>query len=506
MGDCRIRVLIARELLPGQPSSTDGEWHATTYTDSADATVQDVWEVAVEPLFGQASLTDHACLWDCTLHPPKDITEWLSSYNEKTGPKSKTLYDAGWYPSGTWQLLPRGKQPIYTQNYDDVQYNLPSALISTSAVRLVDNETMTPSQVLQSVTTRCPKEEDSDDAAKALEIRRERQQEKEIREAERHARLEKRIRQLNSSDKPVATQVRRMLIKSRCTGSSHLKLHDRVYFHLVVVVKEETLEDYHYFSQQDTVARVIAISKVKLPQEAELLVRYNHGYRRLPVTMRLYEAIAEKYLEQVDSVVIRCFTPPEEEPTISILERAKLECDAEMEVNVDQVVTSQDESVLSIKGLEARKTVMDDAASDDVCNQMTNAITAMDEATSSKSKKKTSSTSHKVHTMLIKSKAKGDTKRVPKMADRFFLELVVISFFEGECIASASFVFLAKIDPVGRLLRDCVSIPVGFEATVLVPTEEGGFRQVPDDISLQDAENKGFFKSFDRVVVRIHKP
>jgi hypothetical protein len=137
---------------------------------------------------------------------------------------------------------------------------------------------------------------------------------------------------------------------------------------------------------------------------------------------------------------------------------------------------------------------------------MTNAIAAMDEATSSTSKKKTSSTSHKVRTMLMKSKAKGDTKRVPKIDDRFFLELVVISFFEGECVASASFDFLAKIDPVGRLLRDCVSIPTGFEATVLVPTEKGGFRQVPDDISLQDAEKMGFFKSFDRAVVRIYKP
>ena len=143
-----------------------------------------------------------------------------------------------------------------------------------------------------------------------------------------------------------------------------------------------------------------------------------------------------------------------------------------------------------------------------ICNRMKEAIAAMDEAASQKSKKKASSTSEKVRTMLMKSKAKGDKKRIPKMDDRFFLELVVIEDYNGtSCSASATPVFLAKSDTVKRILRDCVSIPDGCTATVYsIPKESnGGFCEVPGDLSLQDAEAKGFIQSFDRVVVRIYK-
>ena len=56
-----------------------------------------------------------------------------------------------------------------------------------------------------------------------------------------------------------------------------------------------------------------------------------------------------------------------------------------------------------------------------------------------------------LHTMLIKSKAKGDTKRISKIEQYFFLELIVIqTTVNGKCgVASASPIFLNKTDPVG---------------------------------------------------------
>lgn len=526
MGDCRIRILIAKNLLATTRNSAanndDDEWHAKAHVASADATVRDVYNATLKPLWNQETLPENVCLWDCTLYPPKDITEWLTQFGDTKGKKSKTLYDAGWFPSGTWQVLPRGMQPKKARNYDDVQYNLQSqsTLVSSSAVQIVGDETgMTPSQVLQSVTERFPETNEDEERKRALQARKQKRKETQAKEAKRHARLEEKIRQLGSAKKAnqaVSQQVRRMLIKSRCTGSSSLKMHDRVYLNIVLVQGDDTKEEFRYFSQQDTVARIVAaVANTSLPQEAELLVRHtsNGGqsvYRRLPVTMRLYEAIAEKYLEEVDAVVIRCFTPPEEEPTTSITETEEEQSDTELQVDevTDVVVDDENEKAASVSSAVSDAAMETDAPDDrDVYDRMFKAIVAMDNAASAKSKKKASSTSAKVRSMLMKSKAKGDKKRVPKMDDRFFLELVVVEDYTGqECVASMSPVFLARSDPVERVWRDCVSVPSGCTAAIYVPMEQGGsFLPVPSDISLQDAEAKGFVRCFDRAVVRLFK-
>ena len=358
---------------------------------------------------------------------------------------------------------------------------------------------MTPSQVLQSVTERHPTNNEDTERQRALQVRHQRRREKQAREAARHATLEDRIRQLGSSkksNKAVSQQVRRMLIKSRCTGSSSLKMHDRVYLHIVIVQgDDDTKEDFRYFSQQDTVARVVSIvAKVPLPQEAELLIRKaNDGseavFRRLPLVMRLYEAMAEKYIEEVDSVVIRCYTPPQDEPTSSITDMEGQHSDTEMEVDNDTAVVESGEQKIASSGAvsDALEMVSVDT---DMYNRIAKAIAAMDDDASAKSKKKASSTSAKVRAMLMKSKAKGDAKRVPKMDDRFFIELVVVNDSGGQCAASVSPVFLAKSDLVERILRDCVSIPSGYTATIFIPTEQGSFRILPNDMSLQEAEGK----------------
>jgi hypothetical protein len=45
---------------------------------------------------------------DCTLYPPRDITEIIETYNEPEGPKAITLFNMGWYPSAELLILNDG--------------------------------------------------------------------------------------------------------------------------------------------------------------------------------------------------------------------------------------------------------------------------------------------------------------------------------------------------------------------------------------------------------------
>ena len=100
-----------------------------------------------------------------------------------------------------------------------------------------------------------------------------------------------------------------MLIKSRATGRESLKMQDRIYFECLVddgVLRK----DYRFFSPQDTFAK-IASSFTTKARNTEILVKQSGmrtTYRRLPVVMRLYEAISQGFLtDQVDTMIIRCF-------------------------------------------------------------------------------------------------------------------------------------------------------------------------------------------------------
>jgi hypothetical protein len=252
-------------------------------------------------------------------------------------------------------------------HFDDSQYNLPSESIQPATqilqqqtrVQLVSttfsttNSTATantmlrglpaPSQVLHAVTKRF--NDSGDEAATAaagqaaVQIRRQNQQEVAARQAERFLKLEQRIRSLQEGsggkNKKVSDQVRRMLIKSRATGRSDLKMQDRVFLHCMTDQGEATMrEDYRYFSLQDTVGRVLSTFATETGKDAELLIRrmskantsvMNENeetpvYRRLPILMRLYEAISLQYLADIDTVVIRLYNSAQEEATPSIVD------------------------------------------------------------------------------------------------------------------------------------------------------------------------------------------
>jgi hypothetical protein len=133
---------------------------------------------------------------------------------------------------------------------------------------------------------------------------------------------------------------------------------------------------------------------------------------------------------------------------------------------------------------------------------LTETIKAMDDANSKgKKPKKNSAAAMKVRNMQIKSKAKGDVKRIPKVENRFFLEVVMIG---NAGTATSSFQFLAKTDLIERLLQNVASKTPPSEWDFLVPTSESNKYETISNTSmpLAEAEENGILKSFERIILR----
>ena len=105
--------------------------------------------------------------------------------------------------------------------------------------------------------------------------------------------------------------------------------------------------------------------------------------------------------------------------------------------------------------------------------------------------------------MQIKSKAIGDAKRIPKVEDRFFLEVVLIDKASGK--ATGSFQYLAKSDPLDRLLRSMdVQNQLSGDWDFLVPQGDNSmhYKRILDpSIALASAAEQGMVQSFDRLVL-----
>ena len=600
MGDCRIRILVNSSLLSSDRSASASadvqreDKNASNWTVvvnkifSSDTTVREVVDEArvVLPLLHQQRQhqEERACvlLWDCTIHPPKDITDWpLSLYSEIKGLKSKTLFDAGWFPSGTLRVCRKsdGIPITSTLQYDDHQYNLPTTIMDTTttasdsadagtnqkqSVQLVgmqqNDGPMLPSQLLHSVTQRFDNESatttgNNDSAEEALRQRRQYQQERQRKEQSRFQKLEAQIQRLEqkssdkSKNKNVSDQVKRMLIKSRATGASSLKPQDRVYFQVAVLVDhddsgEEATQEFRYFSIQDTIARIL--SQFEKPKskstdasqmQSELLVsktdttesNNNVVYRRLPNIMRVYEAIEQTLLQpDFNNIVIRWYNPSSSDE-LTMAEESEGEMQPESTEQQPQAMaidpprsTSSTAALLSEVNSPNASTDNESSSSQDpnviVDTTLATLLHTMDEEEQKRGKKKSTPSSikksaktvDKVRQMQIKSKAKGDAKRV-KMEDRFFLELVTVIQQQQQC--ESSFVFLGKSDALGRIVRDCVKASLAknkkeedYELLVIVSSNgdsNAQFRRL-DNLSLtfQEAEAAQWIQPFGRLIIR----
>ncbi len=544
MGDCRIQIIIAKDLLLKENQNSilskiafhNDVTISETKTSicwsrvfSADTTIREVAEGTPDLwLLYTSSLNNLPFqLWDCTIHPPKDISDWPTElFPEQTGPKSKTLQDAGCFPSGMWMVLPSGITPSQFKNadYDDVQYNRKDGVVeSLGKVEFTDpslrkNTSIKPlpSHVMASVTRRFDIEDEmfQAQAEQARVSRLVNQQHLRKRQQERVAKLDRRIQQLeqqsSEKNKKVSDQVRRMLVKSRATGDKRLKLQDRLYFECFLDKGSEKalVREFRFFSPQDTFATIASSfdgpknNQVNVEVLTKRKVGGKEDYGRFPVAMRVYEAIGEKFLttDQVDILIIRWYEGDNTDATPSILDKGDYGGN-------DSIVT---------QGSSADAEMPDPFAQEDVDlpthlegeqiidKAMAAAIETMDEINSKgKKAKKGSTAATKVRNMQIKSKATGDSKRIQKMEDRFFLEVVQIDSVTR--IATSSFRFLANMDPIERVIQNVSASASVTDWEFLVPLEEESmsYTKLQDtSIALRDASEKGILKPFDRLILR----
>ena len=567
MGDCRIRIAIDRSLFDEEEDTTRAESGGTVQLRevesslfAADTTIADCFAAihlnkddhtnstsvpssssssTTATIITVWSILDRVSVWDCTSFPTKNITPLCTGADAGR----TTLFTAGWFPSGTLQLLrPDAPHSVAASaaSYQDTQYNVLSSnvasLSTTSAPgRRVDvNGVRTdalPSQVIHSVVDRHAElEVPLVEQEKARQMRLVNKRKQLERQRERGQRLEQRIQRLQAKTSSTSAQVRNMLIKSRATGRSNLQQEDRIYFHCCVVwddtgTETTTDESYRFFSLQDTVGRALDHLRSSSPPSAnnshhdvslEMLVHSISAgeYRRLPTTLVFQDAVHAGYLTgRVDTVVLRYFNA-EDGATTDITEDLLLCGDQVPKANGTpsarrtENTLAQQQPVSTTSDCDAGAPGARSAASDASTEELLSCLQRI------KFKAK-SPAAHKVRQMKMKNKAKGDAKRVGDMSKRFFVELIVVivdTAAAKKVATSEGYFFSAHHDPVDRFLRDYCSKVVGASSSWSLCSYDGDQQQVTrlasssDEtmISWEDAEKAKLVRPFDQVILQMH--
>ena len=655
MGECRLRFRLDSSLCNDRPTTNEPAHNAASKAGSmpqillkticfskvfsSDTTIREAMDETtlsdakeLDPSLYSTDLSIRALmrgekrarLWDCTLHPPRDITDWpLHTFSAIKGSKSKTLYAAGWFPSGTLALLPPNTLPKLSPLEEDIQFNrrqrTPLEAPTNEAGKQQQQNQQKPSEIISAAKSRFDASDDVKQEAIAESIKKTRHEKDEQRrkhDANRKRRLERCLNKLDHQiaksaasgrNASVSAQVRRMLVKSKATGRANLAVQDRVYLHFIVLEENEVhegkqdqaREDYRFYSRQDTIGRVLESFKVPEGFIIEFIVRISHDgdsdgveeYGKLPSLMRLYEAIENRYLSTDDNkVILRILDPMKHEQTpvveriLSHLDPVVLEDPPDSSINdpsstthgpsqysdagkldpsplEDPPAISSNEdgvdtglsslNVTSIEDTDLQVAPSSDTVvtsrtlSSDPCGskseddsvelssrsstvfntQLVQAVqSALQGGTSSSSKRrtkssKTSAAATKVYQMQIKSKAIGDSKRVPTL-DRFYLQAVVVTIDDktgGFSVQSVKNHFLATTDKLSRLVRDyysSYSLSVnGMTTTVqdwdylVLPAmsmedEKVALRRVLDPShSLKELKDRAHFQPFDTMIL-----
>lgn len=516
MGDCRIRITVSMEVLAlgkwgtgrapspttiHAPSPSSGPF---VFNLSSDSTIHDLLRAQLiddggsyDDVQGQPRISlwelcqaVDARIWDCTLHPPTDVTQLVREYPDLQGPSSLTLYAAGWFPSGSLQVLPNGMQPALPgyELYEDIQF--PSAGsgkvraiaessvdASQDSVLLLQTPTtvgtgisssapIKPSELLHSVTTRFVDVGAVDDQHGKLMSRSTAENHNQA-VRHRHQRQERLYAQMTALRKQAtstAEQVRRMLIKNTANGRHGLGMEDRIHLECYRAVESENADnddilligenvEYRFFSPQDTMGKVIdSFPRPVSNLRGEVLVMMKGtdvpSYRRIPTLLRLHEALDANYIHDFDVVVLRFYDPQKSEATPTIVE------DCAASIRFEGIQLSSTSTELMQINCSPTHTVITKCTLMDILNLQA-ALCAWDEA-NSKHRKSTNINPSvvRVKHMQIKSKAHGDTRRI-KVENRFFFELVV-AHGKTNAIQSITPVFMSLSDPIQRIRRDLI--------------------------------------------------
>ena len=219
---------------------------------------------------------------------------------------------------------------------------------------------------------------------------------------------------------------------------------------------------------------------------------YKGRYRRLPVSTRLYEAITDGIIYEVDSILIRVYNRDNDEPTSSVLDP-----DDNDEVNDSPTTMSEEnkvrETTIDNTDNEAIPCVVDHANVDfsPVDLGLLQSLLTNDHVDKYSKKKKVSATSIKVKQMLLKSKAKGDKKRIPKMDDRFYFEILMLG--------GAGSYFMHRKDSLRRFIKDYLTTKHGIRA--FVRSEMLQFLVLPLDVLFEQADQQGLLDNFGLIFI-----
>jgi hypothetical protein len=365
MGDCRIRIQVSENIVSESTvhyATVDSLVTITAKVWSADTTIEDLFRSTQLFAATQTSTirslinTGTVSVWDCTTFPSRNVSQLCQNVTEC---KTITLYAAGWFPSGSIQILNLdATEPVTVSSasYDDYQYNRTAVTNSSNEssdnshsvkkVQLVPsgksnessvNRNALPSQVLRSVAERFQQDDKEDNSNDALRIRLENKKKKQQAILLRHRRLDAYIQRLKTcayGNQNISEQVHKMLIKSRATGRTNIQIQDRVYLHCILWYDTDTMtnddgdnnnnnnnnpnESYKYFSIQDSIGHALDTFSITSQQQQnqyqakEMLIqiqRHNidedilnddvvetNGYRRFPSILRFYEAIQHKFI------------------------------------------------------------------------------------------------------------------------------------------------------------------------------------------------------------------
>jgi hypothetical protein len=562
MGDCRICIQISKQCLGDRIEEKKNVDLVTVSKKlwSADSTIYELFGTTTVELDSIPSTllsliqSGSVSVWDCTSYPPQNITDLCKDIGLC---QIKTLFSVGWFPSGNLQFLPsNADEPVFASPdlYDDIQYNgnplrketeCDDLMKPSSKVYLMGGEgvSLAPSQVLHGVANRFNTDEmgDNKNFHEALRIRQEIYQKRREVEALRNRKLDDRIRKLsdNGKGKPVSDQVRKMLIKSRATGRTSVRPEDRVYLHFIFWndaddVDASNDETFRFFSIQDTVGYAVSSLGVSSDsQRMEMLVKTtncdeSNEYRQLPYALRLYDAIDQKFLSrEVNTVIVRCLASDDQYCTPHIV--------ATVNDQLESLDMVTNESACGDSSIEVCNNLRDQVqvVAGTTNRRLVDALELPLRTIGQVGVKKSSAAKEKVRQMQMKSKAKGDAKRVKAVEQRFFLHCITVvgTIVDGEDYADSSIrifesapIFVSRLDPLHRLLRERApeqrtvnkdkSLP--WEILVVevsgdsmdgislknILTSEDMKDEKKGNITWGGAEESGRVKCFDTVVLR----
>lgn len=319
---------------------------------------------------------------DVTTHPPVDITSTIQKYGDKSGPKSITLYDMKWYPSGKVLLclnddvetkefiLSSGLSGLSHLLDNNYEYNK----VTSESIRRVDSHsrsTLLPSQIFQAIQDRHVVNDELRLKDSKRPLPSNSALESSIIQKERNKRLDAKLKDLDTKlmsksgsktankNKRITKQVRNMLIKSRSEGESKLRQEERIYLELVVfqddfesceesgsdtIVPQVTKNNkdvepfFRFFSRATTIGKATSTVLKKFQEEEKILNLSDENFMseflisspspsgekesstwyRLSNNMVFHDAIRKEYVRDFDRVVVRIFNKKQATQTQSI--------------------------------------------------------------------------------------------------------------------------------------------------------------------------------------------